>query len=81
MKFAAILALGLATANALIIPDQFKDYKPGYMRIPGWEQIASGERKLHQKPPTMKFTPRDDVLPYGNLEILFKSVKALTLKF
>jgi hypothetical protein len=64
MKFAAILALGLATANALIIPDQFKDYKPGYMRIPGWEQIASGERKLHQKPPTMKFTPRDDVLPY-----------------
>ena len=31
------------------------------MRIPGWEKIASGERKLNQKAPTMKFTPRDEI--------------------
>ena len=33
------------------------------MRIPGWEKIASGERKLNQKEPTMTFTPREDFLP------------------
>lgn len=31
------------------------------MRIPEWEKIQSGEKKLNQKAPTMKFTPRSDV--------------------
>ena len=32
------------------------------MRIPEWEKIASGERKLKQKEPTMSFKPRKDIL-------------------
>merc|ERR1712203_360902 len=61
MKCFAVLALALATASAIHIPAKYAHYKPGYMRIPGWEKIASGERKLNQKAPTMKFTPRDEI--------------------
>merc|ERR1712107_352109 len=61
MKCFAVLALALATASAIHIPKKYEHYKPGYMRIPGWEKIASGERKLNQKAPTMKFTPRDEI--------------------
>ena len=42
------------------IPDKYAHYKPGYMRIPGWQKIQSGQKKLNQKEPTMKFTPRAD---------------------
>merc|ERR1712011_14657 len=51
MKCFVVLALALATA------------KPGYMRIPGWQKIQSGMKKLNQKEPTMKFEPRDDYTP------------------
>merc|ERR1712195_54807 len=61
MKYLVILALALAAASAIHIPAKYAHYKPGYMRIPGWEKIASGERKLNQKEPTMKFTPRDEI--------------------
>merc|ERR1712085_165318 len=61
MKCLAVLALALATASAIHIPAKYAHYKPGYMRIPGWEKIASGERKLNQKAATMKFTPRDEI--------------------
>merc|ERR1712122_260774 len=33
------------------------------MRIPGWQKIQSGMKKLNQKEPTMKFEPRDDYTP------------------
>ena len=32
------------------------------MRIPGWEDIASGKRKLNQKESTKVFTPRSDTV-------------------
>jgi len=63
MKYLVIFALALAAASAIHIPKKYAHYKPGYMRIPGWEKIASGERKLNQKEPTMTFTPREDFLP------------------
>merc|ERR1711936_1013776 len=63
MKYLVVFALALAAASAIHIPKKYAHYKPGYMRIPGWEKIASGERKLNQKEPTMTFTPREDFLP------------------
>merc|ERR1712038_1616166 len=62
MKYLVIPSLALAAASAIHIPKKYAHYKPGYMRIPGWEKIASGERKLNQKEPTMTFTPRKDFL-------------------
>merc|ERR1712213_258337 len=55
--------LSPCSGNSLSHPHskKYEHYKPGYMRIPGWEKIASGERKLNQKAPTMKFTPRDEI--------------------
>merc|ERR1712241_781098 len=55
-------ALALAAASAIHIPKKYEHYKPGYMRIPGWEDIASGKRKLNQKESTKVFTPRSDTI-------------------
>merc|ERR1711944_258677 len=60
MKCFVILAIALASASAIHIPKKYEHYKPGYMRIPGWEDIASGKRKLNQKPSTKVFIPRAD---------------------
>merc|ERR1712012_317813 len=49
MKCFVVLALALAAASAIHIPKKYEHYKPGYMRIPGWEDIASGKRKLNKK--------------------------------
>ena len=62
MKCFNVLALILASTLAIHIPQKYAHYKPGYIRIPEWEKIASGERKLMQKEPTMNFKPREDVL-------------------
>merc|ERR1711963_1179029 len=63
MKCFVVLALALATANAGTLQDKYANAKPGYMRIPGWQKIQSGMKKLNQKEPTMKFEPRDDYTP------------------
>ena len=62
MKCFIILALVLVTTSAIHIPKNYAHYKPGYMRIPEWEQITSGQRKLMQKEPTLTFEPKDGVL-------------------
>merc|ERR1712243_400869 len=62
MKCFVVLALALAAASAIHIPKKYEHYKPGYMRIPGWEDIASGKRKLNQKESTKVFTPRSDAV-------------------
>merc|ERR1711988_1046994 len=62
MKCFVVLALALAAASAIHIPKKYEHYKPGYMRIPGWEDIASGKRKLNQKESTKVFTPRSDTV-------------------
>merc|ERR1712186_119683 len=62
MKCFVILAIALASASAIHIPKKYEHYKPGYMRIPGWEDIASGKRKLNQKESTKVFTPRSDTI-------------------
>merc|ERR1711997_1162645 len=62
MKCFVVLALALAAASALHIPKKYEHCKPGYMRIPGWEDIASGKRKLNQKESTKVFTPRSDTI-------------------
>merc|ERR1711997_1206250 len=62
MKCFVVLALALAAASAIHIPKKYEHYKPGYMRIPGWEDIASGKRKLNQKESTKVFTPRSDTI-------------------
>merc|ERR1712213_251406 len=64
-----VLVVALAGANALTLREKYENAKPGYMRIPGWEKIMSGERKLNQTPSTKKFTPRDDVLPSASCGI------------
>merc|ERR1712012_1180255 len=69
MKVALVLVVALAGANALTLREKYENAKPGYMRIPGWEKIMSGERKLNQTPSTKKFTPRDDVLPSASCGI------------
>merc|ERR1711890_99143 len=63
MKCFAFLAVVLVSASAIHIPEKYAHYKPGYMRIPDWEKIMSGEKKLNQKEPTMKFEPRSDYMP------------------
>merc|ERR1712165_298869 len=63
MKYFAILAVVLVSASAIHIPKKYAHYKPGFMRIPEWEKIQSGEKKLNQKPSTTKFEPRNDFLP------------------
>jgi len=63
MRCFVILAIALASASAIHIPKKYEHYKPGYMRIPGWEDIASGKRKLNQTPSTKVFTPRADTMP------------------
>merc|ERR1712186_217906 len=62
MKCFVVLALALAATSAIHIPKKYEHYKPGYMRIPGWEDIASGKRKLNQKESTKVFTPRSDTI-------------------
>merc|ERR1712170_69932 len=62
MKCFVVLSLALAAASAIHIPKKYEHYKPGYMRIPGWEDIASGKRKLNQKESTKVFTPRSDTV-------------------
>ena len=62
MKSFIVLALILASILAIHIPQKYADYKLGYVRIPEQEKIASGERKIMQKEPTMNFKPREDVL-------------------
>ena len=64
MKCFLVLALALS-ANALTLREKYENAKPGYMRIPNWEAIKAGEVKLNQHEPTMKFTPRDDIVPHG----------------
>merc|ERR1712007_412474 len=62
MKCFVVLALALAAASAIHIPKKYEHYKPGYMRIPGWEDIASGKRKLNQKESTKVFISRSDTI-------------------
>ena len=62
MRSFFVLAVILMATSAIYIPQKYAQYKPGYMRIPEWEKIASGERKLMQKEPTMNFKPTEDVL-------------------
>merc|ERR1711890_75852 len=69
MKCFVILAIALASASAIYIPKKYEHYKPGYTRIPGWEDIASGKRKLNQKEPTQVFTPRADIMPRADCGI------------
>ena len=72
MKCFVVLALALATANAGTLQDKYANAKPGYMRIPGWQKIQSGMKKLNQKEPTMKFEPRDDYTPKSMSDIMNK---------
>merc|ERR1712025_210311 len=69
MKSFAFLAIVLVSASAIHIPEKYAHYKPGYMRIPDWEKIMSGEKKLNQNEPTMKFEPRSDYLPRADCGI------------
>merc|ERR1712241_399961 len=69
MKSFAFLAVILASASAIHIPEKYAHYKPGYMRIPEWEKIMSGEKKLNQNEPTMNFEPRSDYLPRADCGI------------
>merc|ERR1711899_359398 len=69
MKSFAFLAIVLVSASAIHIPEKYAHYKPGYMRIPEWEKIMSGEKKLNQKEPTMTFEPRNDYLPRADCGI------------
>merc|ERR1711874_717760 len=69
MKSFAFLAIVLVSASAIHIPEKYAHYKPGYMRIPDWEKIMSGEKKLNQKEPTMTFEPRNDYLPRADCGI------------
>merc|ERR1711981_1535436 len=69
MKSFAFLAIVLVSASAIRIPEKYAHYKPGYMRIPDWEKIMSGEKKLYQKEPTMTFEPRNDYLPRADCGI------------
>merc|ERR1711923_543340 len=52
-KMKCFVVLALALANA----------KPGYMRIPGWQKIQSGMKKLNQKEPTGIYKPRAEHTP------------------
>jgi len=63
MKCFAVLALALATANAGTLQDKYANAKPGYMRIPGWQKIQSGMKKLNQKEPTGIYEPRAEHTP------------------
>ena len=61
MKCLIILALILVitTSSTIHMPKNNTHYKPGYMRIPEWEQITSGQRKLKQKEPKLMFEPKN----------------------
>jgi len=63
MKCFVVLALALATANAGTLQDKYANAKPGYMRIPGWQKIQSGMKKLNQKEPTGIYEPRPEHTP------------------
>jgi len=63
MKYFVVLALALATANAGTLQDKYANAKPGYMRIPGWQKIQSGMKKLNQKEPTGTYVPRPEHTP------------------
>merc|ERR1712141_914842 len=63
MKCFVVLALALATANAGTLQDKYANAKPGYMRIPGWQKIQSGIKKLNQKEPTGTYVPRPEHTP------------------
>merc|ERR1711982_199470 len=63
MKCFVVLALALATANAGTLQDRYANAKPGYMRIPGWQKIQSGMKKLNQKEPTGIYEPRPEHTP------------------
>merc|ERR1711997_647027 len=63
MKCFVVLALALATANAGTLQDKYANAKPGYMRIPGWQKIQSGMKKLSQKEPTGTYEPRPEHTP------------------
>jgi len=43
------LALALASVNAFSIPDKYAHYKPGYMRIPGWQKNPIRPEKIEPK--------------------------------
>ena len=62
MKCFIVLSLILVTTSAIHISKKYAHYKPGYMRIPDWEKITSGQRKLKQKEPTLTFKTKDGVL-------------------
>ena len=69
MKCFVVLALALATANAGTLQDKYANAKPGYMRIPGWQKIQSGMKKLNQKEPTGIYEPRAEHTPKSNILI------------
>ena len=70
MKCFVILALALATANAGTLQDKYANAKPGYMRIPGWQKIQSGMKKLNQKEPTGTYEPRAEHTPKSTKKIM-----------
>lgn len=63
MKCFVIVALALTAVKAGTLQDKYANAKPGFMRIPGWQKIQSGLKKLNQKEPTMKFEPKSDQIP------------------
>ena len=63
MKCFVIVALALTAVKAGTLQDKYANAKPGFMRIPGWQKIQSGMKKLNQKEPTMKFEPKSDHIP------------------
>ena len=69
MKCFVVLALALATANAGTLQDKYANAKPGYMRIPGWQKIQSGMKKLNQKEPTGTYVARPEHTPKSNRKI------------
>ena len=73
MKCFVVLALALATANAGTLQDKYANAKPGYMRIPGWQKIQSGMKKLNQKEPTGTYVPRPEHTP--------KSIKNISIMY
>merc|ERR1712241_537733 len=67
MKCFVVLALALATA------------KPGYMRIPGWQKIQSGMKKLNQKEPTGTYIPRPEHTPKRPVVSLMPTLRRLSV--
>ena len=67
----------MVATTAIHIPQKYAHYKPGYLRIPEWEKIASGERKLKQKEPSVSFKAREDILTKVECGILGNKIENL----